>query len=265
MSTTTTLSKSELVELMRADPLPVGMRAARLLDWKTVAFLEEGAAGLVTPDQREVPEGVRVLHCLPEGPADLQALRRAFPRAWIHAAPPAGEPLASLDADSLCWWTGPVESPTLDVERMAGSRLPVVASFQYGPESTAEQIVERLWQLRECPSLATVVPLPAGVGDLILIRGATTDGDLDVAVLAACRLALPRVHVRSSWAALGWKLAQVGLMFGADEVAGWGAEEQLAYTSRLRPASRVERAEVEAGIREAKRLPLEMTRCDWAC
>lgn len=241
------------------------MRASRALGWREVAYLEEGAVGLVTDQAKDLPEGFRVLHCAPERALQLDSLRKLYPTAWIHAAPPPEGALGELAADSLCWWTGPVEEPLPDTERMLSSHLPVVASFQYGPESTPEQIVERLWQLRECARLATVVPLPAGVGDLILVRGATTDGDLDVAVLAAARLVLPKVHVRSSWAALGWKLAQVGLIFGADEVAGWGVEEQLAYTGRLRPASRVERDEVEAGIREANRLPLEMTRCDWAC
>ena len=42
------------------------------------------------------------------------------------------------------------------------------------------------------------------------------------------------------------------LAYGADEIAGWTAAESLAYTGRVRAASRVERQELNEGLEEAR-------------
>jgi len=58
--------------------------------------------------------------------------------------------------------------------------------------------------------------------------------------------------LRASWAALGWKGAQLALLYGANELAGWTAAETSVYTGRVRAAARVESDEVLRGIEEAR-------------
>ena len=108
--------------------------------------------------------------------------------------------------------------------------------------------------------------MPASVGDLVLLSDLTTDGLRDISVLIRSRLCAPEsARVRASWAALGWKMAQSSLAFGADQLAGWGLEEFLAYTQRLRPSSTVGREEALAGVKEAGRTPQEVHSCNSDC
>jgi 2-iminoacetate synthase ThiH len=71
-------------------------------------------------------------------------------------------------------------------------------------------------------------------------------------VVSVLRHFLPaEVRVRASWAALGWKVAQMALVHGADELAGWSVAESVAYSARVRAAARVETDEVKCGVEEA--------------
>ena len=71
-------------------------------------------------------------------------------------------------------------------------------------------------------------------------------------VVSVLRHFLPaEVRVRASWAALGWKVAQMALIHGADELAGWSVAESVAYSTRVRAAARVETDEVKCGVEEA--------------
>ena len=131
--------------------------------------------------------------------------------------------------------------------------MPLTAVLVVTPATTVEAIEQASEALSELLTLVSVVPLPAGAGDRIPLPGLTTAGSLDAMVISALRLTLPReVRVRASWAALGWKVAQVALAYGADEIAGWTAAETLAYTGRVRAAGRVERAELDVGLEEAR-------------
>ena len=135
---------------------------------------------------------------------------------------------------------------------LVGQAGPVTAVLVYAPEVTANALEQAATALKGLPNLVGVVPLPAGAGDRIPLPGLTTAGSTDLMVISVLRLLLPQtVRVRVSWAALGWKVAQVGLAYGADEIAGWTAAESLAYTGRVRAASRVERKELNEGLEEA--------------
>lgn len=130
--------------------------------------------------------------------------------------------------------------------------LPLTAVLVYAPGVKPEALAQAADALSGVQGLVSVVPLPAGAGDRIPLEGLTTAGSTDAMVCSVLRILLPiGLRVRASWAALGWKVAQVILAYGADEIAGWGAAETLAYTGRVRAAARVERDELDLGLAEA--------------
>ncbi len=213
------------------------------------------------PDSPVQPQGdVREIHIHPRkgesGLAALPDLRAHYPQAKVHGLSPGwlsryGQNVLR-EVDSLCWFsgelTGPSSPPSQDWQLCATLDIPKVACFIYGPEHSVADLEARLVHFHNA---IEVVPLPRAVGDLVVVPGATTDGTWDMEVLTRCRALLPRqVRVRASWAALGWKLAQSSLAFGVDSLGGWGLEEQLAYSGKMRPASQVDEAEALAGLKE---------------
>jgi hypothetical protein len=132
---------------------------------------------------------------------------------------------------------------------------PLLAALSYSPDVSPEALLAACRKAEELPRLRTVIPLPLGAGDRIPLNGFTTSGTTDAMVISVLRHFLPReVRVRASWAAMGWKVAQLALVYGADELAGWSAVESLVYGERVRAAARVELDEVELGVEEAGRV-----------
>lgn len=124
----------------------------------------------------------------------------------------------------------------------------------YTPEVSAQALEQSVKLMLPLENLVSVVPLPLGAGDRIPLPGLTTSGSVDMMVVSTLRHLLPAsVRVRASWAALGWKVAQMALLYGADELAGWTAAETLAYSGRVRSAARVEKEELVQGLEEAGR------------
>lgn len=198
--------------------------------------------------------------------ADLQRLKQQHPDcrlhglspAWLRAHAPAPiEALRAAGLDSFSLFTGELTGASVGAaqgwEECLQLDIPCQASFTYGPSASAEQLRDRLRRLHSCTRLECVLPLPLAVGDRVVLPGATTAGIQDLEVLATCGCELPGVPVRTSWAALGWKIGQATVAFGSNQLSGWGLEELLVYSSRTRPASVVGRAEVLAGMLEARR------------
>ena len=122
----------------------------------------------------------------------------------------------------------------------------------YTPEVSPEALEQAARQAAQVENLVSLVALPAGAGDRIPLPGLTTAGSTDMMVLSVLRHLLPSpVRLRASWAALGWKVAQMALLYGADELAGWTGAETLVYSGRVRAAARVEQDEVACGLAEA--------------
>lgn len=198
--------------------------------------------------------------------AQLRELRAQHPSARLHGFSPGWlkrhgmQILPDLQAaglDSLCWFTGDLTedgAAATGWEECADLPIARIASFVYGPEHSADLVVARVQKLSGAEQ---IVPLPRAVGDLVVIAGATTEGTRDIEVLSRTRaLAGCGQRVRASWGALGFKLAQSSLAFGPDALAGWGIEEQLAYSGRMRPADLIGWDEAWAGAREAGMEPL---------
>lgn len=146
-------------------------------------------------------------------------------------------------------------------EAQAFQKAKMTLVVVYTPEVRAAALEKAARACAKGPRVESVVALPLGAGDRIPLPGLTTAGNIDMAVVSALRYLLPReVKVRASWAALGWKVAQLALIYGADELAGWTAAETRVYTGRVRAAARVESEEVESGIVEAgcTRIPWDL-------
>lgn len=188
----------------------------------------------------------------------VQETRELHPTAELEGFGPLSLPLQErfqgLDRGvALAGRLGQTFEPSSELSQLAKAQLPVTVVLVYTPEVTTAALEQAVTALKELSNLAGVVPLPAGAGDRIPLPGLTTGGSTDVMAISVLRLLLPQtVHVRACWAALGWKVAQAALAYGADEITGWTAAETLAYTGRVRAASRVERQELNEGLEEAR-------------
>ncbi len=136
------------------------------------------------------------------------------------------------------------------------------ATMLYGHIETVEKRIDHLINLRKLQDrtagFLTFMPLPfypkntemegyLGVGD--------TTGFEDLKMLAVSRILLDNIdHIETSWRMLGYKLAQVSLAFGVDDLDGTVVEEHAAGSETGQAMSK--KAIVEL-IQKAGRDPLE--------
>jgi hypothetical protein len=140
--------------------------------------------------------------------------------------------------------------------------MAMVASFVYTPETSQSQIEERVQQLSQFKNIQSIVVLPVGLGDRVIVNALTTEGGFDAEIQAWTQIAIQKYfktvtkpRVRASWGSVGWKMAQPTLAFGCNELAGWGIEEVITYGPKSRPHSWIGEEEVIQGILEAGRQP----------
>ena len=266
MKTQTESRGRELFEKDRI--LELGLLAHSKKPGGPVGFLADDQAQRLFGNSADELSGSGWLHFLPSENTEalLAQVRSDF---WVHGLSP--NHLGGLELEqwkerglsSFSLATGSLEQPVEGWEQLAAVDMPMVASFVYGPQPDYEALEQRLQALSRFPSVRSVLAIPLSAGDRILIPGATTDGTDDMKVLSLVRLIMPDRRVRVSWGTLGWKVAQVGLAFGADELCGWGVEEQIVFGERVRAASQVNKEEVQLGLEEAGYRGTEMKRCDW--
>ena len=229
---------------------------------KSTWYREDGAVALVVGEQETFPETARCVHFHPakdEGDPAARLTKLKARGLPVHGLSPGWIGRHGvLPVDSLSVFTGSLDDrnePAAEGWRKClNLGLPYVATIVYGPRDNETQLAERLAHLH---GAASVVLLPREAGDQLLGEE-STDGVQDARFLALARRSLPEsVRVRASWAALGWKMAQATVAYGADELAGWGLEEVLTYGKKVRPAATVRAEEARAGIEEAGREPVE--------
>lgn len=259
--------------LQQGSILDLGSRVERARLFARAGYREDGAVVLAdgTRTWRPASDGTapRELHLLEStGPQVCERIG-SHPGLWVHAAAPpdldaaAARSLARAGVQSLSVDSGPVHEGEGSWCDQLDLPLPLVVCATYGPNSTPRELAARLERLRQARSLRCLVWLPECPGELVR-RAEATDGLMDARLLAVSRLALPpEVRVRASWAAYGWKMAQFLLTCGADEVAGWGLEEERAWGGTLGPSCTVGRHEARAGVAEAAREPVEVRGCAW--
>lgn len=203
----------------------------------------------LTPSTGQLPEEFQV---------SLKEARERYPGAELCGfGPPGWSAAGGPGLDRLVVKIGLVEetftsSEDWQIKLDSSPSVPFSAVLAYSPRVTSPALQEAVRALEGKPSPASVIPLPLSAGDRIPLQGLTTPGTTDMMVISALRYLLPpEVRVRASWGALGWKVAQLALLYGADELAGWTAAEACAYTGRVRAAARVEEKELLQGLTEA--------------
>lgn len=101
----------------------------------------------------------------------------------------------------------------------------------------------------EFACIQAIDPLPAAVNPL-----RPTTGYEDVKMVAICRLAAPNIPtVQVDWQRYGAKLAQVALTFGADDIYGISAIDDVSQGRRRAPVEEIRRNIEAAGFEPAER------------
>jgi aminodeoxyfutalosine synthase len=130
----------------------------------------------------------------------------------------------------------------------------------YGHVETLEQKAEHLLKLydlqRETGGFQAFIPLayhPAGNR----LGGGFTTGVEDLRHLAASRVALSNFpHIKAYWVEFGLKLAQVMLLWGADDVDGTVGRERIYHAAGAGAPQGVTIGELAAIIRGAGLKPM---------
>ncbi len=229
----------------------------RCLGDEQVALVGGAAGGARRSKRKPTEHEILSVVVTPEadmGADDLEALiaeaRSDYPKAEISGYGPVQ---SAFDVVGIL--LGQAGRDFKAAAEPSTSGKPVIAALLYGPEVQPEALESACRAAAAIPGLRSIVPLPLAAGDRIPLEGATTSGPTDVMVISVLRHFLPaEVRVRASWAALGWKVAQMALIHGADELAGWSVAESVAYSARVRAAARVETDEVKCGVEEAGKI-----------
>jgi aminodeoxyfutalosine synthase len=118
------------------------------------------------------------------------------------------------------------------------------------PDDDPWPLLERVQRLRAaCPGIRTFAPIPRSPDPL-----QPTTGYSDVKWVAIARLVLDSVSsIQADWALHGPKLAQVALLFGADDVDGVSAEEDTGAGRRRAPLEEIRRNIVAASLTAIER------------
>ena len=152
----------------------------------------------------------------------------------------------------------------LEITRLAHKLgIPSNATMLYGHLETYEERLEHLLALRELQDetkgFLCFIPLPFLPQKSYLRHEiAPTTGFEDLKMIAVSRLMLDNFpHIKAYWVFMGLKLAQVALLFGADDLHGTVLEEKISEFSGAEENKALTQEEIERLIREAGLDPVE--------
>lgn len=132
----------------------------------------------------------------------------------------------------------------------------------YGHLEQLEDRVDHLRQLRqlqdETGGFTGFIPLPyQPENNQLPVRRAPTGADT-LRTIAVSRLYLDSVdHVTAYWVGMGFKLAQVALSFGSDDLHGTIGEEHIFHMAGAESPQLQTEADMIQAIREAGRVPVQ--------
>ncbi len=137
------------------------------------------------------------------------------------------------------------------------------ATILYGCVETHEERVDHLIQLRELQDetggFQCFIPL-AFHPENTPFEGhmAATDGFDDLKMIAVSRLMLDNFdHIKAYWVMLTQKIAQVALLFGANDLDGTIIDERITQAAGGVAGKGMTRPQIEDFIREAGRIPVQ--------
>lgn len=138
------------------------------------------------------------------------------------------------------------------------------ATMLYGHIETVGERIDHLVRLRELQDrtggFLTFIPLAfhpqnTGLEDMGLSR---TTGYEDLKILAVARLMLDNFdHIKAYWVMIGFKLAQVSLAFGVDDIDGTVVEEKITHAAGAETEQALNKQQLVNMIKAAGRVPAE--------
>ena len=150
----------------------------------------------------------------------------------------------------------------LDVHRTAHlCGIRTNATMLYGHLESYEERVDHLLRLRALQDATNgfqaFIPLAYHPGNTD-IGGSYTSGLDDLRTIAVSRLVLDNIpHIKAYWIMLGEKIAQISLLFGADDLDGTVIEEKITHSAGAMSGEGITREELVTLIRKAGKVPVE--------
>jgi len=151
----------------------------------------------------------------------------------------------------------------LDIMRTAhGLGLKSNATLLWGHIETDEEIADHLLSLRdlqdETGGFQTFIPLPFHSGNTGLTGRKRPTAFEQLRLFAAARLFLDNFdHIKAYWIMTGLKIAQLALLFGADDVDGTVVEERITHAAGAETAQGLTKGELMDIIRQAGMHPVQ--------
>jgi 2-iminoacetate synthase ThiH len=165
-------------------------------------------------------------------------------RRWLESLRDAGLGMVAEAPADLLEQTIPLVR-TAQVSGVPVARVTVWTSAPAGPLE-AIRMVERLQA--ETGAVRAFAPIPRRPGP------EPTTGYEDVRAVALARILLPEVeHIQADWTLHGPKLAQVALIFGADDMDNVSPLDEVAEGRRRAPLEEIRRNTRAAGFEAAER------------
>jgi len=150
----------------------------------------------------------------------------------------------------------------LDIHRTAHlCGIPTNATMLYGHVESFEDRVDHLLRLRQLQDITggfqAFIPLAYHPRNTD-IGGCYTSGTDDLKTVAISRLLLDNIpHMKAYWIMLGEKIAQVSLLFGADDLDGTVVEEKITHSAGAMTNEGLTRKELVNLIKKAGKVPVE--------
>lgn len=142
---------------------------------------------------------------------------------------------------------------------VSGLRLHV--SLRYGQDETPEMLAQRLLDVRrlqdDTARVDALVLLPHNDQNQRDMPGEITTGYDDMRLVATARLVLDNVpHIQVPWLPFGLKAAQLGLVFGGDDLGPWCLDPGVTEAAHVATYLSLRQEEVLMAIRDAGRTPI---------
>lgn len=150
----------------------------------------------------------------------------------------------------------------LDIHKTAHRcGIPTNATMLYGHVESFEDRVDHLLKLRQAQDVTggfqAFIPLAYHPRNTD-IGGCYTSGTDDLKTVAISRLVLDNIpHIKAYWIMLGEKIAQVSLLFGADDLDGTIVEEKITHYAGGMTNEGLTRTELVNLIKKAGKVPVE--------
>ncbi len=160
------------------------------------------------------------------------------------------------------------------MEKAHGLGIKSNATMLYGHIETYKHRVEHMLKLRNLqdrtggfqafiplafhPVKTRINNLPLRKGRMMGLSGSNTSGIDDIKTIAVSRLFLDNFpHIKAYWIMLGEKIAQLALLFGADDLDGTIIEEKITRSAGAISGKAMTRAELINLIKKAGKVPVE--------